>query len=228
MDTPVLERLADLSPQNRDTPHWKILINNHADPNRGKIKGYFYLEVFFGVCKRFQKLTKFLGFHLMFKTANFQDFIYTSMDDDMTVTIDNLYLYIPNSIPSVETQLLFNEATQYNYETPYDQWYTERRVIKGMIDQHDIGSAQKVNSSKYLIRAHQTKDRIETPNNRTNIAILDNVDIRESFAEIDGQRYPRDIPAMDYELNDYTEQYQNLKVYFKEFIGEPILNPLIS
>ena len=34
------------------------------------------------------------------------------MDDDINVTIISLYLYIPNFIPSVETQLLFNEATQ--------------------------------------------------------------------------------------------------------------------
>ena len=30
----------------------------------------------------------------MFKTANLQDVIYTSMDDDINVTINSLYLYI--------------------------------------------------------------------------------------------------------------------------------------
>ena len=34
------------------------------------------------------------------------------MVDDINVTNDSLYLNIPNLIPSVETQLLFNEATQ--------------------------------------------------------------------------------------------------------------------
>ena len=53
---------------------------------------------------------------------------------------------------------MFNEATQNNYKISYEEWYTERRVIKDMIDQHELGSAQKVNSPKYLIRAHQTKD----------------------------------------------------------------------
>ena len=51
----------------------------------------------------------------MFKTADLQDVIYTSMADDINVTFNNLYLYIPNLIPSVETQLMFNEATQNNY-----------------------------------------------------------------------------------------------------------------
>ena len=38
-DFPVLERLADLPPQIRSTPHQKMLIENHTDSNIGKIKG---------------------------------------------------------------------------------------------------------------------------------------------------------------------------------------------
>ena len=46
--------------------------------------------------------------------------------------------------------------------------------------------------------------------------------------EIDGQRYPRDSSLMNYEENDYIEQNKDLKLFFKENIGEPILNPFIS
>ena len=34
-DIPVLERLADLPPQIKSTPHQKLLINNDTDPNKG-------------------------------------------------------------------------------------------------------------------------------------------------------------------------------------------------
>ena len=152
-DIPVLERLADLPVQIRDTPHQKMLINDHTDANRGKIKGYLYLEDIFGFCKTFKKVTKNLGFHLMLKTNDLQDIIYTSMVEDIKVTINNLYLYVPNLIPSVETQVLFNEATQNNYKISYDEYFTERRLISDMIVQVDIGSSQKVNSPKYLICA---------------------------------------------------------------------------
>ena len=57
----------------------------------------------------------------MLKTNDLQDIIYTSMDDDMNVTINNLYLFIPNLTPSVETQLMFNEATQNNYKISFDE-----------------------------------------------------------------------------------------------------------
>ena len=56
----------------------------------------------------------------MLKTNDSQDILYTSMADDKNVTINNLRLFIPNLIHSVETQLMFKEATQYNHKTSYD------------------------------------------------------------------------------------------------------------
>ena len=48
------------------------------------------------------------------------------MADDVNVTISNLYLFVPNLIPSVETQLMFDEATQENDRISFDEYYTER------------------------------------------------------------------------------------------------------
>ena len=227
-DIPILNRLADLPIQIRDTPHQKMLINSHTEANRGKIKGYLYLEDIFGFCKTFKKVTKSLGFHLQFKANDLQDIIYTSMTDDIDVTINNLYLYVPNLIPSVETQLMFNEATQNNYKISYDEWFTERRIISDTITQLDIGSSQNVQSPKYLIGAHQTKDRIDGAISTKNVAIFDNLDLRKYYIEIDGQRYPRDSSLMNYDQNDYIEQYKDLKLFFKEYIGELLLSPFIS
>ena len=157
-DIPVPEWLFILPPPIRDTPHQKMVFNNHTDANKGKIKRFLYLQDIFGFCKTFKKVTKNLGFHLLLKTNDLHDIIYTSMDDDIIVTIKYLYLFVPNSIPSVETQLMFKETTQNNYKISFDEWYTERRILSDMIIQHDIGSAQQVNSPKCLICAHQTKE----------------------------------------------------------------------
>ena len=113
-DIPLLERLTDLPPQIRSTPHQKMLIDDHFNANKGTMKRYLYLEDIFGFCQIFKKVTKNLGFHLMLKTANLQDNIYTSMADEINITINSLYLYIAKIIPSVEKQLMFNEATQSN------------------------------------------------------------------------------------------------------------------
>ena len=115
-----------------------MLKNNHTDVNKGRIKGILYLEDIFGFFKTFKKVPKSLGFHIMFKTADLHYNIYTSMADDINVTITSLYLYIPNLIPSVETQLMFNEATQKNYQISFFEWYTEKRLISDLLVQHDI------------------------------------------------------------------------------------------
>ena len=227
-DIPVLERLAELPPQTRSAPHQKMLQNNHTDANKGKVKGYLYLEDIFVFCRIFKKVPKHLGFHLMLKTADLPDILYTSMTDNINVTIKNLYLFLPNLIPSVETQLLFNEATQNDYTIPYDDKFTERRVISDFLVQHDKGSNQKVNSSKYLTSAHQTKNRILTLNKNNIITIVDNLDLRNYYVELEGQRYPRDGISINYTENDYIDQYRDLKLYFEEYIGEPILKSFIS
>ena len=150
------------------------------------------------------------------------------MVDDINVAVNTLYLFVPNLIPSVETQLMCNEATQNNYKISYDEYYTERQVVSNMIVQHDIGSAQQVNGPKYLMFAHQTKDRTSFPDKKVDIAIFENVDFRKYHVEIDSLRYPRDSLLINNEQNDYIEQYKNQKLFFKEYIGESILNPFVT
>ena len=42
-DIPILEKLQDLPVQIRDSPHQRMLINNHTEANKGKTKRYLYL-----------------------------------------------------------------------------------------------------------------------------------------------------------------------------------------
>ena len=205
-----------------------MLIDNHTVANKGKIKKNLYLEDIFGFRKTFKKVTKNLGFHITFKTNDLQYIIYSSMADGINVTINNLYLYVPNLIPSVETQVMFNEATQNNYKIFFDEWYTERRVISDTITQLYIGTSQHVNSPKYLIGAHQTRTRANTANRNNNIAIFDNLNLQKYYVEIDSVRYPRDSVLVNYEQKDYIEPYKDLKLFFKEYIGEQLMNPFIS
>ena len=130
--------------------------------------------------------------------------------------------------PNTETQLMFNESVQNNYRIFFDDWYTERRVVSDTITQIDIGSAQQVNSPKYLICAHQTAARLNAPDKGINISRFDNLNVRKYFVEIDGVRYPRDGVIIYYPENDYIDQYRDLKLFYKEYVGEELLNPFVS
>ena len=210
----------------------KMLIDNHniagQEANKGKIKGQLALENIFGFCKSFKKITKNLGFHIIFRTADLQDIIFTSIGDNINVTINSLYLFVPTLTPSTETQLMFNESIQNNYRIFFDDWFTERRVVSDTITQIDIGSAQQVNSPKYLIACHQTAARLNAPDKGLNISRFDNLNVRKYFVEIDGIRYPRDGVITNYNENDYIDQYKDLKLFYKEYGGEELLNPFVS
>ena len=105
---------------------------------------------------------------------------------------------------------MFNESIQNHYRIFFDECCTERRIATDQIYQVDIGSAQSVNSPKYLICAHQTTARADLPKKRTNIAVLDHLDVRKYFIEIDGVRYPRDAVLTNYIQTDYLDQYKDV------------------
>ena len=212
-----------------DNPLKQILINNHAvEANKGRIKGHLHLEHIFGFCKTFKKITKNLRFHLKFKMNNLQDIVFTTIANDINVTINSLYLFVPTLIPNTETQVMFNESIMNIYTITFDSWYTERKISSdGRELQVDIGSAQNINSPLYLITAFQTTDRT-TANKSVNPAIFDSEHVKKNFVEIDGIRYPKDGVLTIYETNSYLDQYRDLKLFYEEYVGEELLQPYIT
>ena len=52
--------------------------------------------------------------------------------------------------------------------------------------------------------------------------------VTEYFVEIDGARYPKDGVLTNLAENSYLDQYRYLKVVYKEYVGEELLQPHIS
>ena len=212
-----------------NNPLKKMLISNHDEAaNKGRIRGHLALEHIFGFCWTFKKITKNLGYHLKFKMNDLQDIVFTTIAKDITVTINSLYLYVPKLIPSTSTQVMFNEAIMNNYTITFDSWYTERKISNdGRELQIDVASAQGINSPKYLISAFQTNART-TPNKASNPAIFDHNNVTKYFVEIDGIRYPKDGVLNNFRENSYLDQYRDLKLFYKEYVGEELLQAHIS
>ena len=81
-----------------------------------------------------------------------------------------------------------------------------------------VPSNQQVNSPKYLIGVHQTRDRADTANKNNKTAIFDNLNLQKYDVEINGLRYPRDGVLVIFEQSDYIEQYKDLKVFLKNIL----------
>ena len=216
----------------------KILIDNHTEANRGLIGGHLPLEYIFGFARSFKKITKGLGFELDLRTSNRKrDILYTTLDDDdVNVTINSISLYIPQLIPSPETQVIFNEAISQTFTLSYESWTTDRKPVDTAREfQVDISSASNINSPLYLLAAHQKTQRPDPANpannlsnNRFNNAIFGHVDVRKYYSEIDGIRYSKNPVMVNFEVNNYLKQYKDLKLFYKEYVGDQLLSPIIT
>ena len=138
-------------------------------------------------------------------------------------------MFVPIPTPNTETQVIFNESIKNTYTITFDSWYTKRKIVTdGGEFQVDIASSQSTNSPKFLIAAHQTEARIGTANERNNIGIFDLVDVNKYFVEIDGYRDPKESVITNLSENDYLDQYRDLKSFYREYVGEQLMNPFIS
>ena len=197
-----------------------LKIIDAADVNKGKNKGQLSLEHIFGFCKTFLKKRN-LGFHLTFKMNDLQNSILTTIATDINVTTNSLYLYVPILIPNSQTQVMFSESIMNNYT--FDSWYTERKISNdGRELQVDNVSAQHINGPKYLIGAFQSNNR-GTPNKVRKPAVFDTNHVTKYFVEIDGFRYPKDGVLTNFEDNSQLDQYRDLNLFTKEYIGEELL-----
>ena len=216
----------------------KILIDIHTEANRGLIRGHLPVEYIFGFARSFKKLTKGLGFELDLRTSNRkQEILYTTLVyNDVNVTINSISLFIPQIMPSPKTQVIFNEAISKTFSLSDESWTTDRKPVDTAREfQVGISSASNINSPLNLIASHQKTQRPDPANpakflsnNRFNNAIFDHVEVRKYYPEIDGIRYPKNPIMVNYEENNYLEQYRDLNLFYKEYVGEQLLSPIVT
>ena len=113
-----------------------------------------------------------------------------------------------------------------SFTLSFDSWRTDRKTLATQLEyQVDISSAKKLKSPNYLIVAQQSAARVGVPKKANKIAVFDNVNVRKDYVHIDGVRHPGDDVVIDYASNDYVDQYRDLKLIYKKYVGEELLNP---
>ena len=83
--------------------------------------------------------------------------------------------------------------------------------------QFDIGSASKKKVLLYIIAAHQKTqhDNPAKPPNQFSNAVVDNVDVKIFFVEIDWIRYPKDPIETKYAETNIQTNIEILKCFLK-------------
>ena len=211
----------------------QLLINNHSDDNKGVIGGHLPLEYNFGFCRSFKRITKSLGFELDPRTSNRkEDILLTTLGaNDVKVTIKRISLYIPSLVHNAETQVFFNEAITKSFTLSYESWTTDRKPVNAAREfQVDISSASNINSPLCLIAVHQQtqRDNPARPLGQYKDAIFDHVEVRKYYSGVDGVRNPKNPAMVIYEENKYLDQYRDIKLFYKDYVGESMLSPIIT
>ena len=121
---------------------------------------------------------------------------------------------------------MFNVSNMIKCTITFDSWYTERKLLNdGRELQADNESAHQFNSPKRLIPLFQPKGRTGTPDKANNPAVFDTNHVTKYFVETDGARYSRDGIMTNFEENSFLDQYRDLKISHKEYVGEEFLLP---
>ena len=119
---------------------------------------------------------------------------------------------------------MFDDSIKNNFTLSFDSWSTDRKTVNTQLEyQVDIGTAQNINSSKYLIVFRQTAARVGVPNEKFIFAIFDNLKVRHYPIDINGVRYLRDGVNIDYTSDDYLDRYRDLKQIAEMKLGKNYL-----
>ena len=118
----------------------------------------------------------------------------------------------------------------------YESWTTDSKPVDTAREfQIDISSASNINSPLYLIGTHQKTQRPNPANpannfsnNRFNNSIFDQVEVRKCYSEIDRVRYPKKPVIVNFDENNYLEQFRDLKLFYKEYVGDHLLSQSIT
>ena len=146
--------------------------------------------------------------------ADLQDPIYTTIADNVSITIDSLYLCTPTFIADAETQVVPYQSTKKNFALSFDSQITQRKLKNfGLEFQSDTGSAHNNESPKFLLAAHQTEARAGSEKKANFNAIFDKVYVKKHFLEIDGIRYLKDFIDVEQVKEDYLNQYWDPKLF---------------
>ena len=198
---------------------------------KGKLSGQLCLEQRFGLCIMCKNLTMRVGFHLTFKTADMEIFVFTTLSEATVniVKINNLHLFVPTLIPSSETQVKFDNSVKNSFTISIDSRITTRRVSDTQIEyEFNNGSAHKDFSKKYSKAGHQTAAPAAAPNKEIFTAAFENLNVENYFIGIDGIRYHRDSVKVDYFTNNSLDRSRDLQQKYKEKVGEPILGLFLT
>ena len=197
---------------------------------KGKYQTRIYLKNIFGYAEHQEKCTYGLGYRLLL-TRN-TDNAALNKDTGLTnakVKIKSLDWYVPHYTANLEeyTKLM----TQINKKTPTLMHYVGRSVFMKEVNTQnlwtfELGTQEGINIPIWIFVAFQQSDRQNNQN--LNNDTFYRPPVTSAQCIIGTEKYPDSAILLNYNDDDYSQGYGQIKEAFKALTKDDILQPYIS
>ena len=197
---------------------------------KGKYHVRIYLKDVFGFAEYHDKGTYELGYKLTL-TGNTNNAV-LNKDNAINlgrITINGIEWYVPHYTPSIQQQSLLSK--QIINKTPTEIKYPERSVFMKEVNTQnfwtfELGTQEGINIPAWIFVAFQQNDRQHDQNLNNDTFVR--LPVISAQVVIGTERYPDNSLLLNYEDDDYSQGYGQIKEAFKALTKDNILQPYIT
>ena len=196
----------------------------------GKFHRRIMLKDIFGFAEGQEKATYGLGYKLTL-TRNKDEAVIDKVAGiaDARIKIDHIHWYVPHYTPSMSQQGVMSK--QLLSKTATELRYVERSVfMKDVNNQNlwnfELGSQKNMNIPIWIIIGFQQQDRQDSQN--LNNDTFCRLPVVSAQCVIGTEKYPDTGIILNYDDDEYSQGYHQIKEAFKALTKDDILQPYIS
>ena len=198
------------------------------------IKGKYHVKIMlrdvFGYAEHQEKTTYGLGYKLALTRIK-DDAVIDKANgiDDARIKTDHIHWYVPHYTPSIQQQS--NLSKQILSKTPTELRYVERSVFMKEVNNQNVwnfelGSHENMNVPIWVIIGFQQRDRQNSQN--LNNDTFCRLPVVSAQCIIGTEKYPDAGILLNYDDDDYSQGYHQIKEAFRALTKDDILQPYIS
>ena len=197
---------------------------------KGKYHVRIYLKDIFGYAEYQQKGTFGLGYKLILTRNN--DNVVLNKGNAINICkykINAIEWYVPHYTPSIQQQSILSK--QIINKTPTEINYPERSVFMKEVNTQslwtfELGTQEGINIPTCIFVGFQQNDRQHDQNLNNDTFVR--LPVISAQVVIGTERYPDSAILLNYEDDDYSQGYGQIKEAFKALTKDDILQPNIS
>ena len=199
--------------------------------NNKNIKGKYHVRIYlkdvFGFAEYQEKGTYGLGYKLTL-TRNTDNSVLNKANgiNNGRVKINALEWYVPHYTPSIQQQAILSK--QILNKTPTQIQYPERSVFMKEVNTQnfwtfELGTQEGINIPTWIFVAFQQNDRQHDQNLNNDTFVR--LPVISAQVVIGTERYPDSAILLNYEDDNYSQGYGQIKEAFRALTKDDILKP---